>query len=165
MPGGKAHAFATLAATCATPFIVNGLAVGATPTNAAAATAGCLLGVLITPDLDVNHGCAALQAIRRAAGEPIADLWRTLWYPYAIMVPHRSWISHLPLLGTALRLGYLYLAVFLIMILLGAAGLVRMPQVQLSLDLIRNSNYVWAFAGLALADLLHFGMDRFFRNR
>ncbi len=164
MPNGKAHAFVTIAATLATPLIVHGLRVGATPANATAAAAGCLLGLFLTPDLDVNHGCSSMQTIRRRIGKWAAELWRAIWMPYAVLIPHRSWLSHLPIAGTAFRLGYLYLVYFCASILIAAAGLASMPEIHLSADILKNSNVVWAFAGLSLADSLHFAMDAVLRQ-
>jgi uncharacterized metal-binding protein len=165
MPDGKTHAFATVAATVATPFLVNGLGVGATPNHIAAAAAGCLLGVLITPDLDVNHGCDAMREIRRRLGKTPAQLWRSIWYPYAILVPHRSWISHLPIAGTVFRLGYLYLVYFLLALLAGAAGLTHLPEIHLTRQFLFSSGFTWVFCGLALADTLRFIMDQVLRDR
>ncbi len=160
MPDGKTHAFATVAASIATPLIVNGLGIGATPVHSIAAGAGCLLGILISPDLDVNHGCDSIREIRRRFGKPVATIWRSIWYPYAVMVPHRSWVSHFPLAGTAFRLGYLYLVYFLLALVAGAAGIVHMPEIHLTGQLLLSSNFTWVFAGLALADTLHFAMDQ-----
>ncbi len=128
MPNGKAHAFATLTATLATPFIVQGLGMGANPVNTIAATAGCLLGLIVTPDLDVNHGCSSMLIIQRRAGKPAAEIWRAIWMPYALLVPHRSWLSHFPLAGTTLRLGYVYLVFFCLALLVAAAGLRPCPR-------------------------------------
>jgi uncharacterized metal-binding protein len=160
MPDGKTHAFATIAASLATPWIVHGLGVGATTTDSIVAAAGCFLGILITPDLDVNHGCASIREIHRRFGKTAAAIWRSIWYPYALMVPHRSWVSHLPVAGTAFRLGYLYLVYFLIALIVGATGLIHMPEVRLTAQGILHSYLIWAFAGLALADALHFAMDK-----
>ncbi len=164
MPNGKAHAFATLTAALATPFIVQGLGMGANPTNTIAATAGCLLGLVVTPDLDVNHGCRSMQIIQRRAGKPAAEFWRAMWMPYALLVPHRSWLSHFPLAGTTLRLGYVYIIFFCFAILAAAAGFTPMPEIHLNSALLKNSNAVWAFFGLALSDTLHYAMDKVFRN-
>jgi len=53
-------------------------------------------GFFLSPDLDVRS-----RPYRR---------WGWLagvWWPYQKLIPHRSWLSHGPLIGTALRLGYL----------------------------------------------------------
>jgi len=164
MPNGKFHAFATVTATLATPLLVQGLGLGVSPANTFAATAGCLLGLILTPDLDVNHGCSSMQTIRRRIGKSAAELWRAIWMPYAVLVPHRSWLSHFPLDGTALRLGYLSIVFFCMAILAAAAGLTPMPEIQLSPTLLKNSNAFWAFLGLSLSDTLHYAMDKAFHK-
>ncbi len=161
MPDGKTHAFATVAASLAAPFILHGLGWNTTTPNEIAAAAGCLLGILITPDLDVNTGCASMRTIQRRLGKPAASAWRAIWLPYAALVPHRSWVSHLPIVGTVLRLGYLYVVYFLIALVLGALGILTLPRIPLTWQTVHSSNFLWAFAGLALADTLHFAMDRF----
>lgn len=54
-------------------------------------------------------------------------LLRFIWWPYRVLVPHRSWISHGLLLGGAIRAGYLALATTLlfwfVLWILSAAGL------------------------------------------
>ena len=81
------------------------LAVGLAPVSPAAAL-GCLSGVLLSPDLDVDAGYYGLHVIRTIWGEAGADVWRAFWLPYAKIMPHRSIASHFPLFSTAVRLGY-----------------------------------------------------------
>lgn len=162
MPGGKAHAFATVAATLATPWIVRGIGVDVTTANTIAATVGCFSGLILTPDLDVNRGCRSIQTVRKEAGEIAADIWEALWKPYALLVPHRSWLSHVPVVGTAIRLGYLYGILLLIYLVAAVTGIVHLPQIPVTPDVLKNSNFVWAFFGLCLSDTLHFAMDRLF---
>ena len=76
-----------------------GIAVGLVLGWAAAliAAASCLAGGLwLSPDLDTRS-----NALRR---------WGALgflWWPYRLLIPHRSLWSHGPLLGTTARLGVL----------------------------------------------------------
>jgi hypothetical protein len=55
---------------------------------------GCLLGVLLTPDLDLSEN------------ERARNLWYLLWWPYGKLFHHRSRLSHLPVVGTGIRLAY-----------------------------------------------------------
>lgn len=91
--------------------------------------AGCLLGLKISPDMDLNPN--ALGAIGRLG---FVD-------EYAAMVPHRDKISHTPFASTIIR----FVLVF------GIPWFV--------LWLVRFAPPWWAtlrlFAGLALADTLH----------
>jgi len=70
-----------------------------------AATAFLVGGLLLSPDLDTRSNAS--------------NRWgplRLLWWPYRRLLPHRSLVSHSPLLGTAGRL--LYLAVLAVAICL-----------------------------------------------
>lgn len=91
---------------------------------------GSILCVWVNPDLDV--------AERRRQG-----MWRLYWYPYGKAVPHRHWISHMPIIGTAVRLIYL-------LPLLALSYLIRPPTWEVSRVLI---------LGLALGDTLHWLLD------
>ena len=164
MPDGKTHAIATIAATIATPIIVHELGISPTTANTTAVTAGCFMGLLLTPDLDVNHGCQSIQLIRDRIGKGAADVWQMIWMPYAVLIPHRSWLSHFPIAGTTFRLGYLYLVYFCIYLVVAATGSVPMPHIHLNGEILRNSNLIWAFAGLSFADTIHFFMDHLFKN-
>lgn len=55
---------------------------------------GCLLGVLLTPDLDLSEN------------EHARNLWYLLWWPYGKLLHHRSRLSHFPGLGTLIRVAY-----------------------------------------------------------
>ncbi len=108
--------------------------------------AGTALGLVITPDLDIDRGSVSLATLRRIwiVGPLLALAWRIIWQPYAWLVPHRHWLSHAPLISTALRL--IYLGV--ILALLGLPAWV-LPAAWLGL----------LFAGLAMSDVVHWLMD------
>lgn len=95
---------------------------------------GCLLGLWIHPDWDIDPGAMGWIGKLQFVDE------------YAAIVPHRHKLSHTPVLGTAIR----FLATFLIPVLL--LGLVAEmwlpPRIALSV-----------FAGLCLADSLHVSTD------
>ncbi|MEB3331104.1 MAG: DUF2227 family putative metal-binding protein [Synechococcaceae cyanobacterium] len=79
------------------------------PAGVAAAALGFLLGGLwLSPDLDTRSNPS------RRWG-PL----RLLWWPYRRLLPHRSPLSHGPLLGSAGRLAYLAL------LALGLSSLLR----------------------------------------
>lgn len=111
-----------------------------------AAGGGCLLGIILSPDLDQESLSAAeYKIVKYTLG--LGFLWAMLWFPYALAIKHRSPISHWPLLGTAGRLVYL-----------GAFGLIAHsfgwvpPLVPLPL-------LAWGVAGLAVSDAAHWFMD------
>ncbi len=162
MASGKVHAAATAAvAGLSGPLLV--LLAGQPLERAAAFVAGCALGLVVTPDLDVRHRDTHSDTIvRRSGGCLFGALWEMFWTPYAYLIPHhRHPLSHLPLLGTALRLVYLFgvpaLLGWLLCEVLGAcpevnwAALVSTPPYEL---------LAWAAGGLALVDALHVALDR-----
>ena len=99
---------------------------------------GVLAGVIITPDLDLieNGGLYALTVIRRVPvlGRPLAFAYRWYWHLYGKLYKHRSKASHLPIVGTAIRLLYAFWW----------------------LAILPDSVFYYSFAvGLAIADTLH----------
>jgi uncharacterized metal-binding protein len=87
--------------------------------------------------------------VRENAGMIAYLVWRSLWLPYAQLIPHRSWVSHAPVIGTILRLVYL---VFMTGLVLMALGLSVEPG---SLP----GWWIWAASGLAVSDALHWAAD------
>ena len=145
MPLGRTHTIATLVTTTIVPPTI--LALGYPLLSCAALAGGCLTGVFLTPDLDVDTGCYSMGVIRRLAGRPVAWLWRAYWWPYAKCVHHRSVVSHMPIIGTAIRLLYLLAPV----IAVGWYAHWPLPTI--------TPLALWFAVGLALSDLLHFLMD------
>ncbi len=60
-------------------------------------------GLWLSPDLDTNS-----NSLKRWG------LLKLVWWPYRKLIPHRSFLSHAPFLGTTFRL--LYLSVIALMI-------------------------------------------------
>lgn len=98
--------------------------------------AGTVCGWVVTPDLDIDAG-TFLQRKRNL----LSFIWRAVWWPYAKLVKHRSILSHLPVLGTALRAVYLF------------------PASIALLHLAGTRNAAWFFVGLALQDFAHAFVD------
>ncbi len=154
MPSGKKHALATcIAAGMLSPFIYLS---GQPAAHTLAFTAGCMAGLVISPDLDVRHRDTHAETImRRSLGCLGGGIWNLLWLPYAYLIPHhRHPLSHWPILGTAVRLLYLF-ALPLIVYWLVAPRLGWTPA-----DLFWQPVLWWAVGGLALVDALHWLMDR-----
>ncbi len=177
MPNGKTHAAATvLAAGVIGPLAYS---IGAVPVPAAIAlSVGTMLGLLVTPDLDVRIGSRSFWLVRQSFGPFIGYVWQWLWQPYAHMIPrHRHPLSHLPILGTALRLLYMFLgfgAVYWIFRTLWISSTGMMMNIGVPLagnfgeafptppglgDLFTWPYFWWAAAGLACSDALHTLMD------
>ncbi|GAB4521123.1 MAG: hypothetical protein Fur0018_01290 [Anaerolineales bacterium] len=151
MPNGKVHATATvLAAAVSTPVLLT----LTSPPHALSWAGGCLCGLLVTPDLDLEQPTRSHTLVRRSAGPVWMLVWFLFWYPYARLLPHRSPWSHAPVIGTLLRVAYMaflpMLGVFL------WQGSVRLP------GWLRSTPLLWGLSGLIFVDALHAGMDRLF---
>lgn len=151
MANGKDHTIASIIVGAS--IAVGGLVSGY---NSPEAILGGLSGAIITPDLDVDNGCIAFTNVKYAFGTPASKTWRVIWYPYALLVKHRSAISHFPILSTALRLAYLYAIIAAISALSNYN-----PEFLFSVGAAEYS------VGLALSDAVHFLMDilPFWRQR
>lgn len=147
MASGKIHAACSVAlAAISFGAIIGGI--GDARLGAACA-AGCLAGIFLTPDLD-QEGWSHSEHILVKATFGIGYLWLLLWYPYAKAIPHRSPLSHFPVLGTAIRL--LYLGFWAaIPAYFGFRLAAPSPEMWPLLQ--------WSVFGLALSDLGHFVFD------
>lgn len=108
---------------------------------------GYVLSLFISPDLDQGTSYYGGRLIR-SASPLFFHVWMLFWRPYSILIPHRSWISHFPIIGTVIRIIYLTLPLLLFME--SWKSLVELYQ------WILTSQLFWA---LIKADLLHFLMD------
>jgi len=153
MPDGNIHSMATILVAGAAGFGSFHLGILDQP-HAMALAGGALAGLLLTPDLDVDTGSNSDDWARRVGGRLPGLLWWLAWRPYAALVPHRSPLSHFPMVGTVLRLGYLSLVVYVIAWFLHLALPVQIPAI---------TAIPWwfpaAFVGLAMADLGHWILD------
>jgi uncharacterized metal-binding protein len=154
MPSGKVHAIATcVAAGTLSPVVY--LAAQSIPA-ALAFAGGCMVGLVVTPDLDVRDRDTHSETIMRHARHCLGAIWNVLWWPYARLIPrHRHPLSHWPILGTVLRL--VYLLMIPVFLWWGLGRLVSLPS---PLPVLSNPLTWWAIGGLALVDVLHWGMDR-----
>jgi uncharacterized metal-binding protein len=154
MATGKGHAAGTLILTPVTAGGAWWLASGDLSTAIIAGT-GCLSGLFINPDLDMETvTISEYWLVRWTLG--LGWLWVMLWYPYALITKHRNWISHTPIIGTIGRVVYITL------VFIGAATLLAY---FLNIELFP----VWALlswqqwlifvSGLALSDLGHWWLD------
>jgi len=103
MANGKTHAAANLVVLGATLYIIApklpvDLAIGA--------TAGAIIGTLITPDIDHHVRTQEEQRFYQWFGWLGGGLWQLFWREYAKTHPHRG-SSHAPIIGTAGRWGYM----------------------------------------------------------
>jgi len=166
MADGETHALGTqtlavlLFAAEATCGKVHGDALTSTLIYSTVLAGGAMLGLILTPDLDVNAGSISEDEVREISpfGE---NLWWIYWFPYRWILPHRSPLSHWPVIGTVGRLVYVsfpYWAALAVTYFLSPFWFDRL--VQNGLWLVTLSYFRVAVLGLAGADLLHFFMDR-----
>jgi len=145
MATGSQH---TVASGLAAPVVVAGVAVLSQSVLAGLlAGVGCLAGIALTPDLDQESVSASeWWIVRHTAG--VGWLWLAFWWGYAALIPHRSWLSHAPLVGTIGRVAYCAVPV------VAALWLLDVPVYQADVA------WLWpVVAGLAVSDVLHWLMD------
>lgn len=106
---------------------------------------GCFLGLVVYPDLDVDVGNYGYHIIRVVFGRKLAKVWKYFWWLYAKVIPHRSWISHFPVVGTAIRVAYIGFPLF-----------VLISTLEYNYE---YENLLFMFYGLVLVDTVHFVMD------
>lgn len=100
---------------------------------------GCWIGLVLTPDLDVEKGNISYYWIRRI--HPLLErIWFWVWWPYSRAFQHRSWATHFPFISTGIRLAYLLWPVWLLF------GWWLPPA--------------WIILGLCISDIIHWLMDR-----
>jgi uncharacterized metal-binding protein len=116
---------------------------------------GCMAGMILTPDLDINHPMIAESNIRRmtgGAGTFLAGFWYVYWFPYSRLIGHRSWVSHFPIVSTFIRLFYLLLLPGIVLYLLTG-------NVEPIARGVYSPDFWWFVGGLGLSDTVHFLMD------
>ena len=145
MASGKAHAMASLIAAMPTAGVA-GIMFG--PGAGLGAAAGCLAGIFCGPDQDQQTLVKGEWWIVRYV--PVVGWqWMSLWDIYARLIPHRHWLSHFPIVGTALRLAYMAGVGSLIWLALHRPPLPCVPP-----------GFLHGFAlGLAVSDSMHWCMD------
>ncbi len=113
---------------------------------------GCIFGgFFLSPDLD--HDAGAL-AYRRWG------LLKYLWVPYQKVVPHRSVLSHAPVIGTAVRFGYLLGIWALIAFILAKIGVGGIDTATLMMYFKMHWQVaMWAAIGVEVSSLTHILLD------
>lgn len=146
MSSGRTHSLASVVAGG----IATGVSIssGLSYADSIAIGLGCLSGILIGPDADVDTGNVSLAILRDDFGSIASNLWRIAWYPYARIIPHRHFVSHFPIISTAIRVAYITIVPFVLM---------RMMQIEITFDWM----FVYWFIGLCISDTLHAIFDLF----
>jgi uncharacterized metal-binding protein len=148
MPSGRVHALMTTLAAGGLMWVA--VSAGQPPAVSFGLAGGCLAGLLITPDLDVDEPVRSHYLVRRRAGAIPALLWQAIWTPYARLLPHRHWLSHAPVVSTLLRAAYLAAILWPVLSLLAGSW---WPWATLP------GWSGWVLIGLAVSDALHWAAD------
>ena len=141
MPSGKIHSqdsIALAALTLALPFVTDLPFSISIPV-----AAGCVSGIILSPDLDQEGKTHSENVIFRML-KPLGVVFFLYWYTYAVIMPHRHFLSHFPVVGTLGRLMYL-------------APLWWLLFWRVGLDVPGWG--VWWVAGLMLSDAVHWARD------
>jgi uncharacterized metal-binding protein len=154
MPDGRIHA--SISAAAAVGLYWACAQAGLAEAGSQAVAVGCLMGMVITPDLDVDQPVRSHYLVFRRFGPVVAALWRMVWLPYGLAIRHRSWVSHLPVVGTIIRAAYLACIGALVRWAAGTFGDVPFPTKGL-MPLVP-----WLLVGLAVSDALHWASDILF---
>lgn len=154
MPSGKIHDATTtaLAVTAATTLFLDRVHALDDPFSVVAYGTGFVVGLFIGPDLDIDRGNSSHRRIRKTffLGPLLEKLWFVFWWPYAKLVKHRSPLSHAPILGTLLRMGYIIGLCWLL------GRLLQLP----SPPAISLKNTFLFLTSLCQSDLAHWLLDR-----
>ena len=128
------------------------------PWTGLAAALGCLLGLLIDPDLDQEMITRSRWRIIKVpvVGILLGSLWVGLWLPYALMMPHRK-LSHVPILGTMTRLAYLAIFVVVLGVLSYFGVIPWIPWHYLSQ--VDPVLLIYGIGGLCISDIGHWYRD------
>jgi uncharacterized metal-binding protein len=148
MAAGRVHARAAvltgIALTAAAVYVYQ----AGDATAAAGLAAGAWAGWAIDPDLDHEVRTHTERRVSRHLGSPAGRLWRAVWAPYAVLIPHRSPLSHFPGLGTVIRAAYFWAVVWILAHVLGHA--IPTPPQDLAL---------WTLAAWTVQDTVHLALD------
>jgi uncharacterized metal-binding protein len=155
MPSGKIHSALTMATISGViaPYLVVNLG-----GNEYTYVAGCVVGLMVSPDMDVDGGNISDQYIRKVS-RPAQWLWRLFWTPYALLVPHRHFVSHFPIVGTLLRVGYVFMLINIINFI-----------AWIGFQLFDTVSFLWLwdwsfFFGLCHVDAVHWAVDNTIKGK
>lgn len=143
MPAGRVHAQASLVSALPTGVLV--YVYTGRADLAALSALGTIAGIPLSPDLDVDHKTYSEYIIDQYLGKIAGYVWYLVWLPYAKAIPHRHFLSHFPLLGTAIRLAYVWLWLL-----------------PFGLGLPLSEPALWFYVGIAVSDLIHWAMDNLY---
>lgn len=113
---------------------------------------GVTTGMLVHPDWDINHRTYPNRMVKNKFGSIIASIYWYVQYPYAMLIPHRSWVSHTPIVSTIIRMAYVGVWLIPLALLLGTDIIMFM--------LMTPFTFI-SMVGWFTTDLNHILMDKF----
>lgn len=151
MSSGKTHAKVTKLLSVPSGIAIMILLPDGIWMDGVACVIGCLTGLIIEPDLDVDTiTTSEWKMVKRFW--IFGMVWVTFWYPYAKLIPHRNPLSHFPIVGTLGRLFYL----ILISVFIGYMFDLQVDEMMMNIEVVFNHRLfaVWVI-GLMVADTGH----------
>lgn len=129
---------------------------------------GALGGMLVDPDLSDQHDITTHTERRMWRLSPLVGyLFQVYWYPLALLIRHRAWVSHWPIVGTTLRIVYLF-GPPLAYVLVFLYGLPFDPLGWAAYVWARWADFHWlgwVFFWWVYQDFVHFRLDGFRARR
>lgn len=127
---------------------------------------GAALGVILSPDQDVDSGHIGNFVIRKHLGVFAEKIWRGFWRGYSRSFKHRGFASHFPIFSTFVRITYVYF--WLIFVPHSLIKLLGFFQWELMYVLQWYGILFLSpmlFYGLASSDLIHYCLDNFSKDK
>lgn len=169
MANGVTHTTLTAVSTAACFYASVQWVNAGMPDAGAGLAVGAVLGHFITPDIDHHHHTIEEKRIAKLFGKKAGRYWSAFWAPYEVLMKHGSWLSHVPVIGTGLRIIYvlLRLAQFIAPVILAFMLLDLYTVEQLSFHLTslltfsHNNTLRWLFFAWCMQDTIHWAADGF----
>lgn len=124
---------------------------------------GGWMGYLIDPDLDELQRTYTERRVFRYLGRRVGKAWQAIWAPYAALIDHRSFWSHIPGVGTVIRA--LWLGIVLALPFLAFVAFFGPPVLDIlpKLDAyaLDPTWLFWLLAGWTVQDGVHWALDGF----
>lgn len=122
---------------------------------------GALIGILLTPDLDVDGGYIGNTLIRNRMGRVFEVAWNVLWFPYRKSLKHGSPLSHWPIISTLFRIGYLFLLLIILPYVIFSIVAPGAWNIGMEIHwwLALSAHYYRIILGLIGSDVIHWTLD------
>lgn len=168
--------------------IASGITLGAissyflSPIEISLIAIGCLLGLFLSPDADVDGGYIGYFYIRKISGRMGESVWNIIWLPYQRALKHRSFWSHTPIIGTVVRLLFLVSPLIIIIIkdqsstpfleIIPRTIIAQIATIPFMILVATGIYFLWTytqidlvvlglslFVGLSISDVGHWALD------